>query len=89
MALRDIKTAATRTIKTLETAAAQEMGLFEHTVRYQDILNQTNKATDHVEEIGRVATTIHGKARARKRALELAKPNREKKPQRTVKNYHL
>ena len=78
-ALRDIKAAATRTIKTIETAAVQEMELFEHTVRYQDILSQTNKATDHAEEISQVATSMYDKSHARKRALDLAKTNREKK----------
>ena len=63
------------------------MELFEHTARYQDILSQTNKATDHVEEIGQVATTIHDKAHARKRALDLAKTNREKKLKRIMEKY--
>lgn len=81
-ALRDIKAAATRTIKTIETAAVQEMELFEHTVRYQDILSRTNKATDHAEEISQVATSMYDKSHARKRALDLAKTNREKKRKR-------
>ena len=86
-ALRDIKAAATRTIKTLETAAVQEMELFEHTVRYQDILSQTNKATDHAEEISQVATSMYDKSHARKRALDLAKTNREKKLKRLMEKY--
>ena len=87
VALRDIKTAATRTIKTLETAAVQEMELFEHTVRYQDFLSRTNKATDHAEEISQVATSMYDKSHARKRALDLAKTNREKKLKRLMEKY--
>ncbi len=63
------------------------MELFEDAVRYQDILSQTNKAMEHVEEIGQVARTIHGKANARKRALELANTNREKKLERGIKKH--
>ena len=86
-ALRDIKAATTRTIKTLETAAVQEMELFEHTVRYQDILSRTNKATDHAEEISQVATSMYDKSHARKRALDLAKTKREKKLKRLMEKY--
>ena len=83
-AFRDIKAAATRTIKTIETAAVQVMELFEHTVRYHDIMSRANTTTDHAEEISQVATSMYDKPHARKRALDLAKTSSEKKRKRLM-----
>ena len=77
--LRDIKVAATKAIKVLETAAVLEMSLFENTVRYQDMVSQTQQITEHVEDIGLVAAAQHGKAASRKQTLERVKAKHAKK----------
>ena len=79
-----IKAAATRTITTIETAAVHVMEVFEHAVRYHDIMSRASTTTDHAEETSQVATSMYDKPHARKRALDLAKTNREKKPKRLM-----